>query len=89
MNKLGEDEEAETYLLKLADFAERGSGDRFFAKFGEKQSELMKEAEQHYLDGLLEMARGQSEQAESAFLKALELNPSHSWARAHLGELKR
>ena len=58
------------------------------AKFGEKQSQQMKKAEQHYLDGLLMMARGDNEGARSAFKAAIELNPNHSWAKAHLGEIE-
>jgi len=85
--KLGEIEPARAYSGKLQEFAERGSRDRFFAKFGEKKSEQMKRAEKNYLKGLIDMAAGKSDSAKSDFLEAIELNPGHAWAKAHLNEL--
>ncbi len=86
--KLGEKQQVEDQIKRLQVYAERGSGDRFFAKFGEKQSQQMKKAEQQYLDGLVKRARGDGDGAKTAFIAALELNPNHSWAKAHLGEIE-
>ena len=86
--KLGDKLQVEDQIKRLEVYAARGSGDRFFAKFGERQSQQMKQAEQQYLEGLVEMASGNSAGAKAAFENALELNPNHSWAKAHLGEIK-
>ncbi|MEN8201030.1 MAG: DUF5107 domain-containing protein [Bacteroidota bacterium] len=86
--KLGEEQEAEKHIKSLEEYARRGSGDRFFAKFGERQSAKMKQAEQLYLQGLVEMAKDHSPEARTVFEKAIVLNPNHSWAKAHLGEIK-
>jgi len=86
--KLGDQQQAQAHIQRLEEYAARGSGDRFFAKFGERQSQQMKLAEQHYLEGLVAMAKGKPSEAATAFEKAIELNPNHSWAKALLGEIK-
>ena len=85
--KLEDWQQAEDQLERLQTYAARGSGDRFFAKFGERQSLQMKKAEQQYLEGLVKMASGDSAGAKASFENAIELNPNHSWAKAHLGEI--
>jgi len=87
LEKLGKIQEREVQIKNLQRYAERGSGDRFFAKFGERQSQQMKQAELQYLQGLVAMVKSQSDEARTAFQKAIELNPNHSWAKAHLSEL--
>ena len=56
----------------------------FFAKFGEKQSALVRNAEAHYLVGLGCLGKGNKEEARAEFKKALELNINHSGAKRQL-----
>lgn len=60
----------------------------FFAKFGEKQSALVRNAEAHYLIGLGYLGKGNKEEARAEFKKALELNINHSGAKRQLERLK-
>jgi len=56
----------------------------FFAKFGERQSEMRRRAQAHYLLGLGYLGRGDEEEARNQFKKSLELNIHHLWAKQQL-----
>jgi tetratricopeptide (TPR) repeat protein len=58
----------------------------FFAKFGEKQSAFVRNAEAHYLIGLGYLGKGDKQEARAEFKKALELNINHSGAKRQLGK---
>ncbi len=60
----------------------------FFAKFGEKQSALIQNAEAHYLIGLGYLGKGNKEEARAEFKKALELNINHSGAKRQMEKLR-
>jgi tetratricopeptide (TPR) repeat protein len=49
----------------------------YFAKFGERQSQRVREANAHYLIGLGQQGLGDKAKAETEFKKALELHPGH------------
>jgi Tfp pilus assembly protein PilF len=59
-----------------------------FAKFGRQQTEQAREASAHYELGLGYLGKGLRDEAGAEFEAAVELNVSHTWAKAHLAELK-
>jgi len=89
--KLGRDAEADQMFDGLIKFAE----DRlkaappmdFFAKFGERQSAMVRRANARYLLGLGYQGKGKRDEAKEEFKKALELNPSHLGAKQHLARM--
>jgi len=60
----------------------------FFAKFGGAESRENRLAAAHFLVGLGYLGKGEKDTARAEFEKALELNPSHLWAKVHLAELE-
>ena len=58
-----------------------------FAKFGEKQSRNVLEAEAHYLIGLGSLGKGHREEARRELQKALELNINHLGAATYLAKI--
>lgn len=85
--KLDDNARAEAVADELVEFVIKGDGSRFFAKFGERMSPGMKEAEEFYLKGLAFLVADQNDEAKESMIKAVELNPNHSWAKVHLLEL--
>jgi tetratricopeptide (TPR) repeat protein len=59
----------------------------FFAKFGEKQSAAKRKAHAHFLLGLGLLGIGERTKARPEFMKALELNINHIWAKHYLSQL--
>jgi Tfp pilus assembly protein PilF len=59
----------------------------FFAKFGERQSAVNRRAQAHYLLGLSLLGRGEKEKAKTEFMKALDLDINHLWAKYYLSLL--
>lgn len=55
----------------------RGEAADYFAKFGEKQADRVRQAQAHYLVGLGQLGLGRTEEARTTFAKALELHPAH------------
>ena len=49
----------------------------YFAKFGERQSERVRQAQAHYVIGLGRLGLGQGAEATAAFGKVLMLHPAH------------
>ena len=60
----------------------KGEAADYFAKFGEKQSERVRQANAHYLSGLGQLGLGEKVKAEAEFKQALELHPAHLGALA-------
>jgi tetratricopeptide (TPR) repeat protein len=86
LRKLGLNEEADDYAEKLVEYASEGIGSRFFAKFGERLSPDMKQAERLFVEGLSHLAAGRAHRANQVLEHALVLNPNHSWARIYYEE---
>lgn len=59
----------------------------FFAKFGERQSAMIRKANAHYLLGLGYLGKGKRAEAEVEFKRALELNVNHIGARKQLSNV--
>ncbi len=67
-----------------------GTSEDFFAKFGQKQSRMRREASAHYIMALGYMGKGQYERAANELLETVKLNPDHVWAvemKDRLGEM--
>ena len=91
--KLGQKEKAEQMFDGLIKFGEtrlRAASSRdFFAKFGERQSAMYRQANAHYLKGLGCLGIGRKSEARAQFVKALECNVNHLWAKQQLVWLDR
>jgi tetratricopeptide (TPR) repeat protein len=89
--KLGDQKAADGLLDGMISMAreelERETGDRFFAKFGEQQSEEVRRGELHYLLGLGYLGKGEEAKARGEFEKALKLDINHVWAKRQLAAL--
>ena len=85
LRKLGRTDEAKTIFERLLKIGEeqlaKGDGPDYFAKFGEKTSERVRQANAHYLIGLGQLGLGEKEKASASFQQALELHPAHLGAR--------
>ena len=68
---------------------EQGGGERFFAKFGEQQSDDARRAGLHYLLGLGYLGKGEKAPAHAEFEKAQELDINHVWAARYVKALAR
>jgi tetratricopeptide (TPR) repeat protein len=81
LQKLGRAAEAKPVFESLVKAGEeqlaRGEAPDYFAKFGERQSERVRQANAHYLIGLGRLGLGETAQAEAAFKQARELHPAH------------
>jgi tetratricopeptide (TPR) repeat protein len=91
LGKLGKSEQAIQLLNKIIQLAEErleaGDDDRFFAKFGERESNEARLAQAHFLLGLGLLGKGQKSEAKGEFQTALSLNPNHLQARRQLADL--
>jgi hypothetical protein len=56
----------------------------YFAKFGEKTSERVRQASAHHLIGLGQLGLGEKSKGEAEFKMALELHPAHLGANQML-----
>jgi len=85
LRNLGRTDEAKPIFERLVKSGEeqltKGEGPDYFAKFGEKTSERVRQAGAHYLIGLGLLGLGEKEKARASFQKALELHPAHIGAR--------
>ena len=90
-SKLGDTKRAEEIFRSLVQTGQShlsvGQGADYFAKFGERQAESLRQAEAHYLIGLGELGLGQTAEAKSEFQKALEANVNHRGAASQLARL--
>ena len=81
LQKLGRTDEAKRLFNRLIEAGQeqltRGESADYFAKFGEKQSERVRQANAHYLIGLGQLGLGRKTEAEREFQKTLELHPAH------------
>lgn len=93
LGKLGREGEADGIFDELIRSGRQRLSEReavdVFAKFGEGQTAQARQASAHYALGLGHLGKNQIGQARAEFEKAVELNVSHVWARAHLAELSR
>lgn len=86
--KLGQGEKADQMFEGLIAYAQERlkavSEMDFFAKFGERQSAMNRQANAHYLIGLGYLGKGKKDEARAQFEKALDLNINHLWAKQQL-----
>jgi tetratricopeptide (TPR) repeat protein len=94
--KLGNTAESDRVFNQLVELASGKQVDRlgrrresdFFAKFSEEGLLNVEEAEQEYRSGLASFVKGSTAEAEQHLQKALENDPNHYWARAHLESIE-
>ena len=88
LQKLGRTDEAKPIFESLVKAGEdqltKGEAADYFAKFGDKQSERVRQANAHYLIGLGQLGLRDKAKAEAEFKKALQENPSHLGATAQV-----
>ncbi|HEY9173208.1 MAG TPA: tetratricopeptide repeat protein, partial [Verrucomicrobiae bacterium] len=81
LQRLGRSDETRPIFERLVKTGEeqltKGETPDYFAKFGEKTSERVRQAKGHYLVGLGHLGLRQKEKAKAAFQQALELHPAH------------
>jgi tetratricopeptide (TPR) repeat protein len=85
LKKLGRTEEANVLFDKLGSYATKqlasAEGMDFFSKFGAASSRAARMAANHYLLGLAAYGKGNTDQADAEFNKAIELDQNHLWAK--------
>jgi tetratricopeptide (TPR) repeat protein len=85
LTKLGRPEEAKRVFERLVKTGEeqltRGEAADYFAKFGERQSDRVRQANAHHLIALGKSGLGEQANAETHIRQALELHPAHLGAR--------
>lgn len=86
LRKLQREDETGPFIDRFMNYAERGSDSRFFAKFGERMSPEMKQAERLYVKGLAYLAANHRDEARESLGQALALNPNHTWASVYYKE---
>jgi tetratricopeptide (TPR) repeat protein len=81
LQKLGRAAEAKRIFEQLLKAGEeqlaKGEAPDYFAKFGERQSERVRQAQAHFLIGLGRLGLGEKTRAEAEFRQVLELHPAH------------
>mgnify|MGYP003875985531 CR=1 FL=1 len=85
LQKLGRTDDAKPIfesLVKQGRELQTSEPADYFAKFGEKRAERVRQADAHYLAGLGLQGLGKKSEAEAEFKKALELHPAHLGALA-------
>ncbi|HNQ87308.1 MAG TPA: DUF5107 domain-containing protein [Verrucomicrobiota bacterium] len=92
LQQLGRNDEAQQLFSQLAAQGEArqtaGETADYFAKFGERQSERVRQAQGHFLAGLGYAGQGRDADARAAFTRAVELHPAHLGALTHLAEME-
>jgi tetratricopeptide (TPR) repeat protein len=85
LKKLGRMEEANSLFDRLDSYATKQlasvEGMDFFSKFGTASSRSARLAANHYLLGLAEYGKGNTDQAAGQFNKTVELDQYHIWAK--------
>lgn len=85
---LGKQQEGKQLLQDILDNMNK-SGEAFFTQFeGGNQDSDKRVANNHYYAGLAYEGLGDLNKAKEEYNRALMLNPSHTWAQAHLNALK-
>lgn len=84
--RLGRQEEATKIFDRMIASAE-SDDDEFFAKFGQKQAQNLRQAQKHYRLALAYMGKGQTADAKQQFAKTLQLNINHLWVTTYLAQL--
>lgn len=88
LQKLGRRDEAKALFERLVKAGEeqltRGDAPDYFAKFGDKQAERVRQAHAHYLLSLGWRGLGETARAGSELQRARELHPAHLGAAAAL-----
>ena len=77
-------------LIKSGQEAVQSSGDErpdYFAKFGERESKEVREAQGHYMLGLGYLGSGKQQEAKAELEQAVKLNVNLLEARSHLSTL--
>ena len=81
LQKLGRADEAKPIFERLIKTGQeqltKGEAADYFAKFGEKTSERVRQANAHYLIGLGQLGLDEKAKAQAEFKQALELHPAH------------
>ena len=81
LQKLGRAGEANPIFESLVKTGEeqltKSEAADYFAKFGEKQTDRVRQANAHYLIGLGQLGLGEKAKAEAQFKEALALHPAH------------
>jgi tetratricopeptide (TPR) repeat protein len=88
LQKLGRADDAKPIFERLVRTGQeqltRGDTADYFAKFGEKTSERVRQANARYLVGLGQLGLGDKAKANAEFKQALDLHPAHLGALAGL-----
>lgn len=88
LRKLGRDNDAKPIFERLVRTGEeqlrQSEAADYFAKFGEKTSERVRQANAHYLAGLGKAGLGDQAAASEQYRRALELHPAHLGANQML-----
>ena len=66
----------------------RGDSSDFFAKFGRQETKREQTASAHFILGLGQLGKGQTDKARQELEQAAQMNLSHVWARYHLAALE-
>lgn len=92
LQKLGRDAQAKRVFDALVkagnDALKPAEGSDFFAKFGDRQSPQMRQAEAHYVRGLGHLGLGDKSAALADFERAMKLNRYLTGAREAMAELR-
>ena len=84
LRELGRSDEAAPLFEGLIEAGQeqlkQGEAADYFAKFGEKQAERVRQAQAHYLIGLGQLGLGRTAEARTTFARVLELHPAHPGA---------
>ena len=93
LGRLGEKERAGKIFDELIESGNKSLAREeqtdFFAKFGEQQRKIARQAAAHFTLGLGFLGKGQAEEAKEHFKQATTLNTSHVWARHILSQSER
>ena len=92
LTKLGESQKGERLFAGLQSIEKTSlqakSDLDYFAKFGERQSELSRQAQLHYLIGLGALGMNDRQKAVKEMFQAIRLNPNHVWAHFQFRRFK-
>jgi hypothetical protein len=86
LQKTGQAEKAQTLFEGLEkhgleELSRESEAVDYFAKFGEKRAERLRQAQGHFLAGAGCLGLGKKQEAQTHFRQALELHPAHLGAK--------